>query len=242
MTKKNCLALMNKELRNALRTYHALSDISQEELAARPNADHAQSLLRAGKRRIWIFYLFDDGVVFDSLPRRSVQVVCETLRHNGSDARGGGLIHRLAAKGRRQENDPLPACPSRDLCVMRRARPARQLCASMPRESPPMGRHAGPRALAKPIYLKIALINRIRVNFCFLSQMQLPAAGRALAPAQAPFCGSSGFLNFGAVSAASWRRDGDRRAGWRRGRRRHIAPCCAVSGAGSPHGACRTCA
>ena len=35
MTKKNCIALMNKELRNALRTYHALSDISQEELAAR---------------------------------------------------------------------------------------------------------------------------------------------------------------------------------------------------------------
>ena len=35
MTKKNCLALMNKEVRNALRTYHALSDISQEELAAR---------------------------------------------------------------------------------------------------------------------------------------------------------------------------------------------------------------
>ena len=35
MTKKNCIALMNKELRNALRTYHALSDISQEELAVR---------------------------------------------------------------------------------------------------------------------------------------------------------------------------------------------------------------
>ena len=148
----------------------------------------------------------------------------------------------MAAKGRQQENDPLPACPSRDLCAMRRARPAKQLCASMPRESPLMGRHAGPRALAKPVYLKIALINRIRGNFCFLCQMQLPAAGRALAPAQAPFCGSAGFLNFGAVSAASWRRDGDRRAGWRRGRRRHIVPCCAASGAGSPHGACRTCA
>ena len=35
ITKKNCIALMNKELRNALRTYHALSDISQEELAVR---------------------------------------------------------------------------------------------------------------------------------------------------------------------------------------------------------------
>ena len=204
---------------------------------SRPECRSRPEPAPGGKRRIWIFHLFDGGVVFDPLPRRSVQAVCETLRHNGSDARGGGLIHRLAAKGRQQENDPLPACPSRDLCAMRRARPARQLCASMPRESPLMGRHAGPRALAKPIYLKIALINRIRGNSCFLCQMQLPAAGRALAPAQVPFCGSAGFLNFGAVSAASWRRDGDRRAGWRRGRRRHIAPCCAASGAGSPHGA-----
>lgn len=34
MTKKQCIAELNRELRYALRTYHADSGISQEELAA----------------------------------------------------------------------------------------------------------------------------------------------------------------------------------------------------------------
>lgn len=34
MTKKQCIAKLNREIRYALRTYHADSGISQEELAA----------------------------------------------------------------------------------------------------------------------------------------------------------------------------------------------------------------
>lgn len=34
MTKKQCISELNKELRYALRTYHAESGLSQEELAA----------------------------------------------------------------------------------------------------------------------------------------------------------------------------------------------------------------